>query len=509
MPMILKRSKSLVFLIGFFSFIVPFAAGAAVSELEINYDPAAFTAPATLSVATSSPESMAASLPWEWQALTTIYEYSFATNGFYDPSRPLQIKISYPDADKYYKQIFIYDAWSKVWRPIPTADEPETGYVTATTDSTAGRLILLSNPDLMTVGSASWYAFKNGLFAASPDFAKGSVLRVHNLANGKSVDVTVNDWGPDRGLHPDRVIDLDKVAFSRIASPAAGLISVKVEPLKIVVPESKKAVPQSTGELTLTASSAVLVWEKNGQVLWGKDEEKVSPLASLTKLVAAKIFMETKPDLKKVVSYKKADEEYNNKYCPPGESARLRVKDGETMTIEDLLYSALVGSANNAVESLVRVSGLNRAAFIARMNEAVKKWGASSTRFIEPSGLSPDNVSSPLDYAIITKEVFTDALLKKISTTQRYTFKTRNTKKAHTLTNTNQLLKTNTYPIIGSKTGYLDEAGYCLMTRVATAQGNLIAINFGSTSKANNFLDNEQIIRFGQRLLQNLLAKDK
>ncbi|MFA5155063.1 MAG: RlpA-like double-psi beta-barrel domain-containing protein [Patescibacteria group bacterium] len=496
--MILNR-KIYLYLAGALFFLAPVAVRADAPGLMVSADPAAFTAPAVLN--TNIATIATSSLPWEWQPLTPAYEYSFTTTGLYDPSRPLQLKVNYSVAGNYYKQVFFYDSLSQVWRAVPTEDSPDGRYVTATTDSTSGRLIVLSNHDLMTVGTASWYKFKDGLFAASPDLSKGSVVRVYNLANGKSVDVTINDWGPDRGRHPDRVIDLDKVAFSRIASPADGLISVRLEPLKIVVPETKQALPQTTGELNLTASAAVLMLEKDGRVLWGKNEDQVSPLASLTKLVAARVLLDTKPDLNRVVTYKKADREYNDKYCPPGESAQLKVKDGETMTVGDLLYSALVGSANNAVETLIRTSGLKREEFIARMNRLVKDWGATDTRFIEPTGLSPENVSSPLNYAIITKEVFTNPLLKKISTTLRYTFKTKNTKQAHTLTNTNKLLQTNNYPIIGSKTGYLDEAGYCLMTQVATPRGNLIAVNLGSTSKANNFLDNEQLIRFGQRLL--------
>ncbi|MDP2944032.1 MAG: RlpA-like double-psi beta-barrel domain-containing protein, partial [bacterium] len=344
--------------------------------------------------------------------------------------------------------------------------------------------------------------YKNGLFTASPDFAKGTILRVYNLNNNKFVDVTVNDYGPERAKHPDRVVDLDYVAFSKIASPGAGLISVKIEALKIIIPAIKKQTPQETSALNITASSAVIMLEKDGRVLWGKNENDSAPLASLTKLVAVKIFLDMKPDLKKVVTYKYQDEKYNYAYCKPWESARLTVKEGETLTIENLVYSALVGSANNAVESLVRVSGLSRGQFIARMNETVKFWGATSTFFVEPTGLSPKNVSSPLDYAIITKEVFGDPLLKKISTAVKYTFKTINTKKSHTLTNTNQLLKTGIYPIIGSKTGYLDEAGYCLMTRIQTAVGNMIAVNFGSQSRAANFSDNEQLIRYGLRLIK-------
>jgi len=466
--------------------------------LEINYQTLAFTAPVSLEISDGAP---ADNLPWEWQELTPVYEYSFETAGFYDPSRPLTLKIYYADKNNYLKQIFSYDTFSKTWRPLLTTDNPQEKYVTARTDSTSGRLIVLYNPETLSVGTASWYKYKNGLFTASPDFAKGTVLRVYNLDNGKSVDVTVNDWGPERDKFPDRVVDLDYVAFSKIASPGAGVVPVRIETLKTVIPVVKQATPQTSADLNVTASSAVIMLEKDGSVLWGKNETDVSPLASLTKLVAMKIFLDTKPDMNKVVTYKYQDEKYNYEYCKPWESARLTVKEGDTLTVENLIYSALVGSANNAIETLVRVSGLSRNQFIAKMNEAVKSWGATSTSFVEPTGLSPDNVSSPLDYAIITKAVFENPLLKKISTTVKYSFKTINTKQTHTLTNTDQLLKAGTYSIIGSKTGYLDEAGYCLMTRVQTAAGNIIAINFGSPSKAANFSDNEQMIRYGLRLL--------
>jgi len=106
-----------------------------------------------------------------------------------------------------------------------------------------------------------------------------------------------------------------------------------------------------------------------------------------------------------------------------------------------------------------------------------------------------------LDYAIIAKEALADSLIAKISSTKKYTFRTRNTDEPHTLNNTNQLLKTAAYEIIGSKTGYLDEVGYCLMTRVNTPSGNIIAVNFGSQSKATNFSDNESLIKYGQSVL--------
>ncbi len=484
--------KKFIWLGALFLFLAPSTLWAA--ELE-------FTAPGFSEVANIATSS-AVNIPWEWETISPVYDYSFNNPANYDPSRPMTIKISYPKTSNYLKQIFILDELSGIWQPLVTHDTPEKHYVTATTTSTQGKLVILSNPDILTVGTASWYKYKNGLFAASPDFKKGSVLRVTNLDNGKSVEVTINDFGPERGKHPDRVIDLDKVAFQKIASVSAGLIKIKVEPLKAVTPLINKSSLQLGNVPTISASAAVIMKESDGSILWGKNENKVSPLASLTKLVAVKTFLDSRPSLDQVVTYKVADENYNYLYCKPWESAKLTVKDGETLTIENLIYSALVGSANNAVESLVRVSGLSRSDFIKKMNENVKNWGALNTSFIEPTGLSPKNVSSPLDYAIITKEVFTNPLLKKISTVTSYTFKTINTKKQHKINNTSQLVKAGQYPIIGSKTGYLDEAGSCLMTRVQTPQGNLIVVNFGSTSSAASFFDNEQLIRYGLRQIK-------
>lgn len=82
------------------------------------------------------------------------------------------------------------------------------------------------------IGTASWYNFRGGLFAASPFFKRGTALRVTNLANGQHVDVIVNDYGPDTEEHPNRVIDLDKFAFLKIASLRRGLIRVKINHLE-------------------------------------------------------------------------------------------------------------------------------------------------------------------------------------------------------------------------------------------------------------------------------------
>ncbi len=492
----LKKSKFIIG-IALLAFSFPLSPLAAASGINFERHPLAFTVEPTLNISENSEKFR---IPWEWEALTPSYQYSFVGSGLYDPSRPMTVKINYPQKNNQLKQIFSYDFLSGVWRPVPTKDYPTEQYVTMTTDATSGWLIVLAKPEVMTVGKASWYKYKEGLFAASPDFVKGTKLRVYNTDNGKFVDVTINDYGPDRTKHPDRVIDLDRVAFEKISSLNAGIINVRVEVLKAAT-TTTAAVQQISDVPNITASSSIIIMEDSGELVWGKNQNDKAPLASLTKLVAITTFLNTKPTLSSVVTYKKQDENYNYEYCKPWESARLRVDEGETMTVEDLIYSALVGSANNAVESLVRVSGLKREDFIANMNKLAKDWGATNTKFVEPTGLSPDNVSSPSDYAIMVKEIFKNPLIQKISTTKTYSFTTINTKELHKLTNTDQLLKNSAYNILGSKTGYLDEAGYCLMTRVKTDAGNMIVVNFGSKSKAANFSDNEQLIRYGLKVI--------
>lgn len=435
--------------------------------------------------------------PWNYTPLSDVYQFDFSDRGqAYNNAKPVRLELAYQGDNKYYKQIFFYDGTQKIWRPLPSVDDPVRHVVSAYIHLPYARVAILSSDEVMTVGQASWYRFKGGLFAASPDFKAGTILKVTNLDNGKTVDVTVNDYGPNRSLFPNRVIDLDAVAFNKIASTRDGIINVKIETKKLIAAEDIDKLRPASGVPEINSRAAIVMREGDGEILFSKNASSSAPLASLTKLIAAQVFLDTKPSLDKVVSYSVQDEKYNYEYCKPWESAKLTVKDGETMTIENLLYAALVGSANNAVESLVRVSGLSRTVFIEKMNLQAKAWGATKTNFIEPTGLSPDNVSSPLDYAIMTKEIFKNPLLQKLSTTPRYSFTTINSGIKHNLKNTNTLLFGGKYQISGSKTGYLDEAGYCLMTRVDTPAGKLIVINFGADSKNNNFKDNETLLNY-------------
>ena len=444
--------------------------------------------------------------PWKLDKISNVYQFEFKNKAAYDNHKPFYIQFSYNEDDNGYKQVFFYDKNFNTWRPLPTRDFPKENFVRSLIHLPFARLAIFSFPNTLTVGRASWYAYKSGNYAASPDFPKGSKLRVYNMENGKFVDVEINDYGPERQKFPDRVIDLEKNAFARIASLGAGIIDIHVEPLYIADLNGGNILsiePEGIGaEPKVLVKAAVVMDEGSGEVFFEKNGTSTLPLASLTKLVAVKVFLDTRPTLNKVVAYAAADAEYNYEHVNKWESASLNIEDGETLTINDLVYSSLVGSANNTIESLVRVSPLNRDVFIAKMNSEVKRWGASTTHFIEPTGLAPENVSSALDYAIIAREVLKHPIIAKASTMEEYKFYTANTEKFHRIRNTNHIIKTDKYTINGSKTGYLHESGYCLMTRVfKNIYSNLIVVTFNAKTRADSFIETEKLIQYGLGLV--------
>ena len=441
--------------------------------------------------------------PWQLDRVSPIYQFDFKTSLL----ARKEITLVYDKTldSNSYKKVFYYNRNNDTWLPLSTVDNVEDGSATVKTTLDFATLAVFAYPEIPINGQASWYKYKNGDFAASPDFPKGSKIRVYNLDNGRSIDVTINDYGPNRLLYPNRVIDLDKVAFKKIASSNAGLINVRIEPLDIL-PDTHNRVlgigpdGASAGAPTISAKSALVIAENSGEILYQKNPDLQLPLASLSKLAAIKTFLEigdNRKQLSKIVKYSLKDEKMNYKYCAVGESARLKMKEGDKLSLLDLIASSLIGSTNNTVESLVRLSGLSRDNFIAKMNSNVSDWGATNTHFIEPTGLSPKNVSSVNDYAKIIKMAATDPIILSLSAKPTYTFKNIGGVKSKTITNTNKLIDLYRYPISISKTGYLNEAGYCLAERVKTGDDNIMVITFNNQTRTSSFKDNEELMRYG------------
>lgn len=163
--------------------------------------------------------------------LTDIYEFDISNKEAFKNKKPVIIEIKYPENSPKLKEAYFWNKPTEEWVLLPTEDFFEENKIRAVIHLPYARVALLAYPPVMEYGMASWYAYKNCDCAASPDYAKGKFLEVTNLDNNKVIMVMVNDYGPERGKHPDRAIDLDVTAFKKIANKRAGLIRVKVVPI--------------------------------------------------------------------------------------------------------------------------------------------------------------------------------------------------------------------------------------------------------------------------------------
>lgn len=446
------------------------------------------------------------SLPWNIEKESPIFQFEFLNKQAYDNHKPFYIQLSYEESSNNLKQVFFYDKNCNSWRPLPTWDFPEEKFVRSLIHLPYARIAVFSYPEILSVGQASWYKYKGGNFTASTDFPKGSVLRVSNLENKKSVDVVVNDFGPNRAMFPNRVLDLDYEAFKKIASKGDGLVNVSIEPLSIVADNSGRKLGLSDrGAPSLPeikSLSAILIREKNNEIILEKNADQVSPMASLTKIFSVFTFLneaDNQARLNEIVNYSEKDEEYNLKYFPKWEIARINLADGDTLSVKDLVYSALVRSANNAVESLARVSGLERNDFIAKINLWAKENGASTIKINEPTGLDKNNVGSAKDIAFLASKIFNNKTMADASSSKSYSFTTRNDNSLKLRYNSSDLVLNNNYKnfkITGSKTGYLDEAGYCLITRAEINGESFLVVILNSPSRARSFSETIDLLNY-------------
>jgi len=231
-------------------------------------------------------------------------------------------------------------------------------------------------------------------------------------------------------------------------------------------------------------ASALVLDAKTKKVLFSFKPTQAWPAASLTKLTGALVFLDQGFDWNKIVSIKKQDEVGGG---------RLRVNSGATMSIKDVVYSSLIGSANNAATALARISGLGTKNFVAAMNSKVKALGCINTVFYDASGMNENNMTSASDVAKIATAAFNKSELRRPVATAFYTFKVRNTGESHTIKNTNALLvdETNGLYVTGGKTGYLEESKNNLVVRLRPSQKDvnreLLVVVFGAETKDSLF----------------------
>lgn len=230
------------------------------------------------------------------------------------------------------------------------------------------------------------------------------------------------------------------------------------------------------------ADSAAVLTDDGHLWLASQNASKVQPIASITKLMTALVFLDHNPGW---------DKEYTIKKDDMVEGGMVHLFFGDKVRVKDLFNSSLVASDNGATLSLARSTGLSDEDFVTAMNKKASDLGLLSTNFVDPTGLSTSDVSDARDVARLAQAALDNKDIAKAVSQSEYVFKTLQGRKK-TLVSTDWLLDSDSEDkraeIVGGKTGYTDEAGYCFVGRFRDPEGRtVIAVVLNSGTKNDRF----------------------
>ncbi len=229
----------------------------------------------------------------------------------------------------------------------------------------------------------------------------------------------------------------------------------------------------------LTAQAAAVMDKNTGTVLWQKNADEVRPLASITKLMTALVFLDNNPGWDETLTMAKGDE--------AGANSASILRD-ETVTFKDAFNTMLIASDNNVANALSRSTDLKPEEFIKAMNTKAKALGLAQTSFVDPTGLSAKNVSSANDILLLAKKAFANSDIRNATNQKTYSF-TATSGQSHKINSTNHLLS-GFLEVVAGKTGFITESGHCLVAEIeGDKDQRIISVVLGSASNADRFND--------------------
>lgn len=239
--------------------------------------------------------------------------------------------------------------------------------------------------------------------------------------------------------------------------------------------------------LELKSSVALVVDQDTSEVLFSKNSQAVLPIASLTKLMTALVVVEARQSLDEIMEITAED-------IDTEKGSRSRLVVGTMLSRGELLQLALMSSENRAANALGRNYPGGLPSFIAAMNRKAAALGMTSTRYVEPTGLSSENQSSAADLARLVSVAYGYPLLREFSTTPGREVDLGY--KVLQFHNTNRLVSNPTWEIGLQKTGYIAEAGRCLVMQARLAGRKLIMVFLDSAGKYSRLGDAERVRRW-------------
>ncbi len=247
-------------------------------------------------------------------------------------------------------------------------------------------------------------------------------------------------------------------------------------------------------DLDLKSSVALVIDQDTREVLVRKNDSAVLPIASITKLMTGLIVSEARLPLDEPITISQDDVDTEK-----GSSSRLKV--GATLSRGELMHLALMASENRAAHALGRTYPGGLGAFVEAMNKRAQLIGMSDTRYVEPTGLSSRNQSSAQDLARLVTVAASDPMLRELSTSPGHEVEVGS--RTLKFNNTNRLVKNPEWDIGLQKTGYISEAGQCLVMQAKVAGRKLIMVFLDSAGRLSRIGDAERVRRWVESIPHN------
>lgn len=302
------------------------------------------------------------------------------------------------------------------------------------------------------------------------------------IASGNEFDVDLLNTQPQ--LDNDIVIaDADEVVEETKHDKA--LRVYLSTPSKIPVSAINKHSEKSSQlPFDVQAGAALVVDQDTGEVIYSKSAQDVLPIASISKLMTAMVVLDAKQSMNEKITITSSDVDTLKKT-----TSRLSV--GTKLTRKELLHLSLMSSENRAAHALARNYPGGEKAFVKAMNAKAKKLGLTQTTYVEPTGLSPKNRSSARDLVWLVKAAYNYPLIKQYSTASSK--KIMVGKNSLNYKNSNQLIDSGNWSIGVQKTGYIREAGYCMVAQTAIGKKRYIMVFLNANARSDRVNDAEKI----------------
>jgi len=248
----------------------------------------------------------------------------------------------------------------------------------------------------------------------------------------------------------------------------------------------------SVGNLNLKSAAALVVDLDDGHTIFGKNTQNIAPIASITKLMTAMVVLDASLPLEETLHIDSAD-------LDSVKHTNSRLGVGTGLPRRDMLRLALMSSENRAAASLGRSYPGGSEAFIAAMNRKAVELGMWNTRFVDPTGLSSENVSTADDLVKMVKGAYQYPLIREFTTTSAHEVGTTAGRNLQ-YRNSNGLVRNSAWEIGLSKTGYISEAGRCLVMQATIAARPVIIVLLDSWGKQTRIGDANRIKKWMESL---------